>query len=407
MNTPGSIPGFLFYPHVGQVTDRRAVQRHRAPATRRAARKIFSCAPPRQGSGAAGRGDRDACARRIVSTLAKRAFRRPVTAADMKHADGVLPGRARRGRHVRRRHRGRAAAHPGGSGVHLSRRARAGDARSRASLPRSATSRWRRGSSFFLWSSIPGRSADRPRGAGPAAGAGGARAAGPAHAGGSEVRTRWSRNFTGQWLSVRSLATSEPVVNLFPDFDDNLRAAYPARDRAVLRQRRPGGSQRARSARRQLHVRQRAAGQALRHPERLRSAVPPRDAAGGARHAARPARQGRADDGDVERRPAPRRSRAASGSCRRSSASRRRDPPPDVPALAGAARTDTTGNTKPPTMRQALEAHRAQPDLRVVPSDLRADGRWRWRTSTPSAPGGRWTRAADRRLAACCPTARR
>ena len=34
------------------------------------------------------------------------------------------------------------------------------------------------------------------------------------------------RNFTGQWLSVRSLKTAEPVVNLFPDFDDNLRAAY-------------------------------------------------------------------------------------------------------------------------------------------------------------------------------------
>ncbi len=33
-------------------------------------------------------------------------------------------------------------------------------------------------------------------------------------------------NFTGQWLSVRSLKTSEPVANLFPDFDDNLRAAF-------------------------------------------------------------------------------------------------------------------------------------------------------------------------------------
>src|SRR5207247_10667064 len=33
-------------------------------------------------------------------------------------------------------------------------------------------------------------------------------------------------NFTGQWLSVRSLRTSEPVVNLFPDFDDNLRNAF-------------------------------------------------------------------------------------------------------------------------------------------------------------------------------------
>jgi hypothetical protein len=33
-------------------------------------------------------------------------------------------------------------------------------------------------------------------------------------------------NFTGQWLGLRSLKTSEPAVNLFPDFDDNLRLAY-------------------------------------------------------------------------------------------------------------------------------------------------------------------------------------
>jgi hypothetical protein len=33
------------------------------------------------------------------------------------------------------------------------------------------------------------------------------------------------RNFTGQWLSGRSLKTSEPAVNLFPDFDDKLREA--------------------------------------------------------------------------------------------------------------------------------------------------------------------------------------
>jgi hypothetical protein len=33
-------------------------------------------------------------------------------------------------------------------------------------------------------------------------------------------------NFTGQWLSVRGLKTIEPAINLFPDFDDNLRAAF-------------------------------------------------------------------------------------------------------------------------------------------------------------------------------------
>ena len=55
---------------------------------------------------------------------------------------------------------------------------------------------------------------------------------------------------------------------------------------------------------------------------------------------------------------------------------------------------DTTGNQKTPTMRQTLEAHRAQPGVRVVPPDLRADGAARSRTSTPWAAGGRSTRAS-------------
>jgi hypothetical protein len=33
-------------------------------------------------------------------------------------------------------------------------------------------------------------------------------------------------NFTGQWLNVRGIAASEPVVDLFPDFDSTLRAAF-------------------------------------------------------------------------------------------------------------------------------------------------------------------------------------
>jgi hypothetical protein len=39
------------------------------------------------------------------------------------------------------------------------------------------------------------------------------------------------------WLSVRSLKTAEPVVNLFPDFDDNRERLQ--RNRAFLRRRRP------------------------------------------------------------------------------------------------------------------------------------------------------------------------
>jgi hypothetical protein len=34
------------------------------------------------------------------------------------------------------------------------------------------------------------------------------------------------RNFTGQWLNVRGIAASEPVVDLFPDFDSTLREAF-------------------------------------------------------------------------------------------------------------------------------------------------------------------------------------
>jgi hypothetical protein len=33
-------------------------------------------------------------------------------------------------------------------------------------------------------------------------------------------------NFTGQWLNVRGMASREPVVELFPDFDSTLREAY-------------------------------------------------------------------------------------------------------------------------------------------------------------------------------------
>jgi len=34
------------------------------------------------------------------------------------------------------------------------------------------------------------------------------------------------KNFAGQWLQLRSLSTSAPVTELFPDFDDNLRQAF-------------------------------------------------------------------------------------------------------------------------------------------------------------------------------------
>src|SRR5712691_6227244 len=76
MNTPGTIPGFQFYPHVGQVVIEGPYGATGAMDTA-SRRKIFVCRPAQTIT-------EDACARRIVSTLARHAFRRPVTAADTK-----------------------------------------------------------------------------------------------------------------------------------------------------------------------------------------------------------------------------------------------------------------------------------------------------------------------------------
>ncbi len=35
-----------------------------------------------------------------------------------------------------------------------------------------------------------------------------------------------TRNFASQWLGLRSLQGHDPVVDQFPDFDDNLREAF-------------------------------------------------------------------------------------------------------------------------------------------------------------------------------------
>ena len=147
----GSIPGFLFYPHVGQVTHRRARSRARpSPPTRDSRRQDLRRAAP-----TAAHARKTACARTIVSTLAKQAFRRPVDRRRRRAPDGVLPGGPDEGGTLRRRHRGGAAAHPGGSrsssiaaelepaNVAAGKSYRISDLALASRL------------SFFLWSSIP------------------------------------------------------------------------------------------------------------------------------------------------------------------------------------------------------------------------------------------------------------
>src|SRR5262249_23000470 len=86
MNTPGTIPGFQFYPHVGQVTIEGP---HGADGSidTPSRRKIFVCRPNTAQ-------EEGPCARTIISTLVKHAFRRPVTPADLELLnDFYLTGR--------------------------------------------------------------------------------------------------------------------------------------------------------------------------------------------------------------------------------------------------------------------------------------------------------------------------
>ena len=79
-------------------------------------------------------------------------------------------------------------------------------------------------------------------------------------------------------------------------------SGVPRGNRAVLREHHARGPQRARSAQRQLHLSERAAGEALRHPERVRHAVPPCRARRG-QLARRPSSSGKHSDRDVVRHP--------------------------------------------------------------------------------------------------------
>jgi len=176
-------------------------------------RRIFSCVP-------AARAQEKACAESIVGTLARRAFRRPVSTTEM----GRLVGFYETGRREGSFEHGielalrailaspkfcfRVEADP--PGVEANTTYRVSDLELASRL------------SFFLWSSIP----DDELVALAAKG----RLKEPA------VLERQVRrmladeradalvsNFAGQWLYLRNLRGFEPDKNEFPDFDDNLR----------------------------------------------------------------------------------------------------------------------------------------------------------------------------------------
>ena len=227
-------------------------------------RAIFVCRP-------AAPSDEGPCAARILSRLARRAYRRPVRDDDRETLLGFFQ-------------RGRAEGGSFDAGVQLALerllvdpdfllRVEAdpagvapGDVYRLSDLE--VASRL----SFFLWSSLPDEPllVDAERGT----------LTDPA------VLDRQARrlladpraaslveDFATQWLHLRNLSEvrGDPVP--FPDFDDNLVEAFQTETELFLTSTLRQEHQRAGAAERRLHVRQRTVGAALRDPRRLRHPV--------------------------------------------------------------------------------------------------------------------------------------
>ena len=178
-------------------------------------RRVFTCRPARAA-------EEPACAQRIIRTLARLAYRRTPTDADMKPL-------------MRFYETGRAENFE--AGIELAVRAMLASPKFLMRVERDPTGLAAGANyrvtdldlasrlSFFLWSSIPDGElldlAERGR----------LRDATVMRA---QVRRlladpkadALTQNFAGQWLQIRNIRSSGPDKNDFPDFDDNLRQAF-------------------------------------------------------------------------------------------------------------------------------------------------------------------------------------
>jgi hypothetical protein len=77
-------------------------------------------------------------------------------------------------------------------------------------------------------------------------------------------------NFASQWLLLRQSQGHVPTPGDFPNFDNELRQAFPPGNGVFFQSIVRGQPQRSRPDQRRLHLRQRAAGAPLRHAERVR-----------------------------------------------------------------------------------------------------------------------------------------
>ena len=349
MNTPGEIPGFLFYPHVGQVVIEGPYNARGADDTP-SRKKIFVCRP-------ASAREEGACARTIISTLAKHAFRRPATPGDMELLmEFYLAGRNEGGTFEQGIEAALQRILADTEFVYRGEREPAGAIAGKGYRVNDMELASRL--SFFLWSSIPDDELIDLAAQG--------KLKDPAVLE-KQVKRMVADpraealvdNFTGQWLSVRSLKASEPVVNLFPDFDDNLRNAFEREtqlffgsvvheDRSILDLLTADYT----------FVNERLAKhygiQNLYGPQFRRVTLGPE----------LDMRRGLLGKGALLT--------VTSNAARTSPVARGKwflqtflgvsppDPPPNVPVIKEKP-ADTTGNTKAPTMRQTMEAHHTNP----------------------------------------------
>ena len=189
----------------------------RGQATTRSRRSIFVCTPKDSA-------DEGRCAKRILSTLAERAYRRPVTSAELEDAARLLRARTP-GTRIRRWHPGGVSSGCSSASTFSSAwratRRRRGQAPFTASSDLDLASRL----SFFLWSSVPD---DELR----------ALAVRKQLSNPEVLEQQVARmlrdprskalveSFGSQWLGVRKATSHLPDPNIFPDFDENLRAAF-------------------------------------------------------------------------------------------------------------------------------------------------------------------------------------
>ena len=211
----GGLPGFTFYPHIGSVRIDGPYDAARATDSP-SRERIFTCHPARPS-------DEKACAREIAGALARRAYRGHAGRNDVD----TLMKFFELGR--------RGGAFDDGIEALVQRvladpkfvyRVESPPAKLAAGKPyRISDLDLASRLSFFLWSSIPDDTLLNLA------------QAGELHKDDvlrQQVRrmladaraAALTQNFAGQWLGLRKLAAQAPVIDQFPDFDDNLRQAY-------------------------------------------------------------------------------------------------------------------------------------------------------------------------------------